>query len=491
MKKVLKIATLALSLTTVMTTMTSCKKKPKGYVEGKFNISISAPNGESELQMLTTWKQGFEALHPDTNIIISQWSGKDTSAKDYVQLNSMQKDKITNIFYVTDDTVSSLAQKKNFVDLRKYYESSEETDYSHFYQSMFNTTSYNGDFRPTKSYTGSFVKTDADGNPQSKEDDREFGVFFAPREYNMPALVCNVETFNELGISIPEDDENWDMDAFVQLLQDISQTIASKSGTKWTTYRGIELNQTWEPIYTTFLKHYESDGLFKMDNTGSYVANLDSEKNISIYSEIINNFGNDAYKYAIDQEANVQFVNGKICMAAVSYPEVVDYMKKCDNLQFLPLPTKYVGAGCGGYGVYAPSCFKDQNATQPITQTVKGVTKKVVDICWEFLSYMMSKDGQNACGKKGLIQPIRKDLETSGEWLTSLKDKHGNPLNHKAFSEKEELSLNTYYFAEADDRSHLRDGVNKLFKAIFEPTAKVSDINSYINQAMYDIEMVL
>ena len=188
--------------------LTSCgKKTPKDYVEGKFNISISAPSDPSEQLMLKTWKAGFEALHPDTNIIIQNW-GSTTTIEDYARINLMKVDKLSDIAYATDDTVATFASRNNLVDLRKYYESSSETDYSNFYESMLNTTSYAGDFRPTTSYQGNFIRTNEEGESLDNADNPEYGIYFAPREYNMPAIICNKDKFDEFGIEIPADDES-------------------------------------------------------------------------------------------------------------------------------------------------------------------------------------------------------------------------------------------------------------------------------------------
>lgn len=482
--KFFKTSIFGLSSLVLVGSLSSCTEKtPKDFVEGKFNISISAPSVESERLMLQTWKEGFEELHPDTNIIIQNW-GSATNIEDYARINSMQRDKLSDIAYTTDDTVSSFASKNNLIDLRKYYESSLETDYSNFYESMLNMTSYAGDFRPTTSYEGSFIRQDSSGIELEKDDSPEYGIYFAPREYNMPAIICNKDLFEEFEIEIPVDDENWNFDTFIGLLHEINEKILEKGETnsEYLLYRAIELNQTWEAIYTTIMKHFESDGLFKKENNGDVCSNLKSEKNLEIFETIVESFGENSFVKAIDQESGKQFTNSKIFMATASYPEVRNFIKTCENLDFLPFPTDYVGAGCGGYAVFADRVYNKNSKgqrTELKTQTVDGVTKNTMDICWEFLTYMMSEAGQNACGKEALIQPIRKSLTTTGEWLTSIDEN----LNHKAFAEKLELSLDTYYFAEPDKRLYLRNGISVLFENLFNPDASKDSITSYINQA--------
>ena len=454
------------------------------WVDGKYNISISARSDAAEQEMLNIWKKAYEAKNPNVNVIIEKWGGHE-NAEEYVRAYSMMRDKLTNMTYVTDDYVSVLATKHNFVDLRPYFEADlAETDYSFFYESMLNTTSYSGDFRPTTNYKGDFVRHDADGNVLENDNDREYGVYFSPREYNMPAIVCNKDAFAKIGIEIPSK-ENWDFDAFVNLLQRISNKINEliASGNNWANqYRGIELNQTWEPIYTTLMKHFDSDGLFIKNSKGETVSNLGSEKNREIYKKLIEAFGQNNFNKAVDQDfTGVNFLAGNILMATASYPEVGNFIKSSTskNISFLPFPTDYVGAGCGGYGILTDKAEE--------VQTVNGVSKKTVDLCWDFIKFTISEEGQNVAGKDGYIQPFRKSLATTGEWLNSIDPS----LDHSAFACKKELSLNVYNFAEPVDRQTLRTGINKLFTEIFRPEASVGQINGYINTANEEIKKVV
>lgn len=475
-KKALSL--LLLSSTAALASLTGCSVGGKGAVKGKFNISISARREASEQTMLKIWKNAYEELHPEVNVIVESW-GSITSSEQYVQQYALNRNELTNIIYTTDDTTSLLASKNNFVDLRQYFESDPDVDYTDYYASMLHTTSYNGDFRPTTSYTGPYV--DEEGH--QKSDEKQYGVYFAPREYNMPALVCNKDAFQKLGIPFPNK-ASWDFTAFVDLLHTISNTIKDKYEVQkineYSVYRGIELNQAWEPIYTTLLKHYGSDGLFKFDENEDPVSNVGSAANKHVYSSIVQAFGNGAYKYAIDQDlGNEDFPANTILMAAVSYPEVGNYIASVKNMDFLPFPTEYVGAGCGGYGILVDKVSK--------TQTVNGVTKTTGELCWDFLKFIISEEGQNLAGREGYIQPVLKKLATTGDWLQSF-----NPeWDHSAFASAKELKLDTYNFAEAKSRTLLRSAVASLFRSLFQTTATEDSITSYVATAETQIDKAL
>ncbi len=434
----------------------------------KFTISISARSSAVEQGMLKIWKKAYEEKHPEVEIKIDGWGSVETSQA-YVQRYALNRSALTNIIYTTDDTTALLAQKENFVDLRKYYEADPETDYTKYYATMLDTTSFNGKFKPTTSYTGSYEC--------DKDDSVEYGMYFAPREYNMPGLILNVDRFNEYGIPVP-DKNDWNWNKFIELLHTIDaitvQKINDKSGdwNKYNTYRGIEFNQTWEPVYTSFMKELGGDGLFAFDDDYEASCNLLSPANVQAFKTIAQQFGNNNYKYAIDRDySSKDFVSGNVFMAAVSYPEVGNYNQSIKNIAFLPFPTEYVSAGCGGYGILTDK--EDE------VQTNKdGEKRKTVDLCWDFIKFIISEEGQNIAGKEGYIQPVIKELAETGDWNQSFG---GDTVDHSAFYTGKELPLDTFTFATPDKRNPLRNDMSTLFNKIFAVDVKEADVESILN----------
>ncbi len=442
--------------------LASCQQTGGG--KDKYVISISARSSSTEQNMLKIWEAAYEKAHPEVDVQVDGWGTVQTSEA-YVQRYALNRSQLTNMIYTTDDSTALLAIKNNFVDLRSYYEANTDTDYTNFYRSMLDTTSYNGEFRPTTSYQGNLEG--------EKSDDPEYGIYFAPREYNMPGLLLNVDLFNEYGIAVPTKDD-WDWDKFVALLQQIDtmtqQKRAEEGGVKYSQYRACELNQTWEPVYTTILKALGGDGLFTFDSSNEASCNLGSTANVAAYRELVEDFANGNYQYALDRDyGNDNFVSGTVFMTAISYPEVGNYHEKIPNIAFLPFPTEYVAAGCGGYGILTDK--KDEVQT-----LANGESKKTVDLCWDFLRFIISEEGQNLAGKEGYIQPVRKSLATTGEWLQSFDPS----LDHTAFCTGKELALNTFTFATPSKRSLLRNDVSDFIRRLLDNTTKTTDVDSIV-----------
>ena len=468
--------------------LTGCQKK-----KDKFEISISARSLVSEQEMLNIWKREYETLHPNVRINVSGWGGVEGSSEEYVMKNALNRSALTNIIYTTDDTTANLAQKKNFVDLRPYYEAFPETDYSNYYSTMLDLTSFYGEFRPTESYTGPYEC--------EKSNDPQYGVYFAPREYNMPALLCNVSLFKEQ-FATEEEKANWNKDSlknlftrigegtewnwttFVKALQNISDKCATLNSNGDLGYRACELNHTWEPVYTTIMKELGGDGIFAMNDYGETVVNLGSDANIAAYNKIITDFGKNAHPYMIDTDyGNDNFKLHNVFCVMVSYPEVGNfygaYKKVNLELGAVNFPAEYVAAGCGGYGILVDKA----NQVQKLTS---GEEAKTVDLCWDFIKYIISKEGQNAAGKEGYVQPVLKELATEGEWVTSYDGK----IDNLAFSTAKELLLDTFCFANPAARNALRkECITPFFRDLFSP--KTTSYNDLLTKAINDTNKAL
>lgn len=473
------LATTACAITALAT---ACQTK----VREKFEISISARSLVSEQNMLNLWKAEYEKLHPNTVVKVSGWGSNEGTSESYVLKNALNRSYLTNICYTTDDSTANLAMMKNFVDLRPYYESDPETDYTKYYSSMLDTTSFYGEFRPTTSYTGDYES--------EKSDDSQYGVYFAPREYNMPAILCNV-TLMKNHLATESEKANWDKDSirkllirlaggdettkwswstFVLALQAISKTCENLNASGDLGYRACELNAHWEPVYTTIMKELGGDGLFSVDSRGEVSCNLDSNANKAAYASIQNDFNRTTNKYMVEtDEGNDNFANRNVFMVFVSYPEVGSYyeaFKKVDyELGAINIPCKYVGAGCGGYAIFVDKAKE--------VQTLKsGETAKTADLCWDFIKYIISKDGQNVAGKEGYIQPVLKELAETGDWL----DSYDGKIDNVAFETGEELRLDTYCFAEPDMRNDLRTAISQFFRYLFGSSG--TDLNKTISE---------
>ncbi len=407
----------------------------------KFNLTITVQKEGGEVELMELFKEAYEKKNPDVNIVIKDFKG--ALFESYMSKYAMSEKDLPMMIWMPDDQFDYYAAGGYFVDLRKYYEQSSDTDYSLYYESMLHAASYSDEFRPTTSYTGDLSGLEANNA-------RQYGIYFAPRDYNQIAIIYNKKLFDSFGIEVPDTSDGWSFEEYVALIKQIADKIKA-GGNKDLAKRAANVFLPWEPVYTTVFNALGSDGLVK---DGKY--NCASDKNKEIFEYLYNEI------YSVKQrfDANDSFANGTVFMTTASRPLVKSYAERIKNsdgtpaIDFLPYPTEYVAAGCSGYGI--TSIHENE------TQTVNGVTKTVGELAWDFIKFIISEEGQELSGASGYTQPILKSLAETGSWLKAIDEN----LNHKAFAQGKELSQTLFNAFDPQSRAGLRSIFTTTFGAL-------------------------
>ncbi len=403
----------------------------KGYDGEKFNLTIACQAEEGEITVLEALKAAYEEKHPEVNIIIKDFGAYKT-VREYITAYASSPDKLPMILWMPNDEFAEPAEGGYFIDLREYYEASEETAYENYYASMLHAASYTGEYKPL-----------------SEDDSKKYGLWFAPRDYNKPVIAYNKSLMTDLGVTVPDTSENWDMNAFYAFCQSVNNAIEKKAGENraYRGYRAIHMFSAWEPVYTTMLTNLGTDGIMK-DGT----FNLDSEKNEAILSELYDNLYQ--YEYMIDSDGS--FINGTVAMTVAVRPTMVAYANQLgeDNIDWLAFPGEAVAAGTSGYGITTVHAEEKQ--------TVDGETRKVADLAWDFIKFIITEEGQQVAGATGLDIPILKSLTETGSWRQWLSTE----LNHEAFLAGEEIGLTTYNSLTPKQRVSARSTASTFFGEI-------------------------
>ena len=440
MKKLVTFLTCAtISLSTAFS-MAACFQSGSdtlNVVEGKYNITVAVQKEGGEPELMTLYKRAYEAKHPEVNIIIKDFKG--ALFQSYMTKYAMSENDLPMMIWMPDDQFDFHAAGGYFVDLRPYYEQNAETDYSLYYESALHAASYADEFRPTTSYSGSYEG--------EKSNSRQYGIYFAPRDYNQIGIVYNKNLFNELNVEVPDTSNGWTFEEYITLINEIAAKIKA-GGNKYLSYRAANIFLPWEPVYTTVFNALGTDGLTK-----DGVYNMDSEKNKEICAYLYENI------YATKQcfDATDSFARGTVFMTTASHATVKSLAEKIKDkngnpaIDFLPYPTEYVAAGCSGYGITSIHANE--------TQTVNGVSKTSAALCWDFIKFIISEEGQELGGEAGYIQPILKSLEKTGKWLTALD----STMNHSAFAFGKELKQNSFNAYDPQ----CRDGLRSIFTTTF------------------------
>jgi ABC-type glycerol-3-phosphate transport system substrate-binding protein len=287
-------------------------------------------------------------------------------------------------------------------------------------------------------------------------------LYYAPRDYNKIAIAYNTKLFQQFGIEVPTDfsHEAWNMETFIDFLQGVAEKIQNKGPAYALTYRAISFFLQWEPVYTTVFKEMGGDSIIKEDGT----LNLDSEKNKQLMRRLYDELFSNETIMGTEMDFKKGYTLMATCVRPVAYTA---YMQRKGTVDFLPFPAKAIGAGCSGYAITKEKA----NATQ----TVNGVTKTNKELCWDFIKYIITEEGQQVAGAFGTSVPILKSLEASGQWKQAM----GEDKNHAAWLAGEELRLTTYNRYATDIRTALRANVSAIFSDLQSKAGGVE--NKFLN----------
>lgn len=456
MKKLMSlmlIGVLALGL------MTGCIGRPQdNFQEGKYNLVVAVQKEEGELEMMNMFKEAYEAKNSDVNIIVSDYKG--SLFESYMSKYVMSEADLPMMMWMPDDQFDFYAAGGYFADLRKYYEQDEETAYSLYYESMLHAASFLGEFRPTTSYTGDYV---SEQTGTEKSDSRQYGIYFAPRDYNQIAIIINKNLFNQFNVEIPDTTNGWTFDEYIELINEIGEKIKD-GGNAHLAKRAANIFLPWQPVYTTVFNALGSDGIVKDQS-----FNLDSAAN----KQILEYLYQGIYDTRQNFDVNDAFSKGTVFMTTAARPLVTTFantIKDRDGniaIDFLPYPAEYVAAGCSGYGI--------TSIHEKTEQTVNGVTKTVGEIAWDFIKFIISEEGQQLSGSTGFTQPILKSLTETGSWLQAIDAS----LNHNAFAQGKQLDQTTFDIFDPQCRAGLRSIMTTTFGAVQDiNTGKLSTLET-------------
>lgn len=494
---------------------------PDNVVMDEYKITIACQSDEGEQVVLEKLIAAYEKKNPDVQIELETFTGQDFE----VFMNGVSQDEANspNIIWTSDSYHARWEQY--FTDLRPFYERSAETDYSLYYESMLDTAAINGKFKPTKNYKGSFRSDDLDTSDGLEEyyDHSQYGIYFAPRDYNKPTILCNTallemldtqyETYykSKTGASaMPADyvsttvrlndivagndwNELTDLFTFSKTIADRIQYVISyadslgakgqKVKAQWQNKTVLDLKLDWEPSYVTILNAMGVDNIIASDGTLNLSAHKDALEELHGYLYAQNNL-----YYAGDADTN--FKDGDTLMKVVSRPALIaaeknlsdihkEYYNKYNKapLQAIQIPTDAIAAGCSGYAINSIYHGK--------TIEVKGVKKTYDDLCWDFLKFVITEEGQEIAGATGNNIPILKSL------YTETKD-GGTPawrsistfagMDHDAWATGDDLVQNWYNIYKSNYRIKFRDTVATFFRKFKMKTYSKGSLTELIKE---------
>ncbi len=470
-----------------------------------YKITVACQTEMGEEEVLKVLKTRYEALYPDRKIEVKTFSGE--GFEQYMLGIAAEQGSSPNIIWTADTYHSQWDQY--FVDLRPYYEASPETDYSLYYETMLDAASTNGYFKPTKNYTnplGTFDR-ELDANSDGKEsykNQSKFGLYYAPRDYNKPAILCNTHLFDELDgdyetvykavngtAQMPADytttrarlaeivagtDWNELNDLFtfskfiasrmVYVINNADKTSDRNMGRKWNQRAALNLFLEWEPTYTTIMNDLGVD-IIKDD--GSLELTPHEAQFEALHASMFPAAGEGDEQGQIagvmmTTNGGIQFSSGNLFMSVCSRPVVLGYRNTFQGtygetcLETIQFPVEDIAAGNSGYAI--------SNIWEGYGISVNGEYKSYTDLSWDFIKFIISEEGQEVAGETGLNIPVLKKLysaETNGGKMPAWRTVASlGSMNHDAWVAGGELRQGTYNIFKAEKRNAIRS-VTKTF----------------------------
>lgn len=301
---------------------------------------------------------------------------------------------------------------------------------------------------------------------KSKAGDNK--MYWVPRDYNKVVVCYNTKMFELAGIEKPSDD--WTFEQFEDVCEQLlaaKDAITDYSGSPY--FWPADMRLQWAASYYPVISSY-GGGLIDKENEKAF-ENIDAVKK-----------GFDYYLSYVDRDLCVTtddttdaFANKQAAMIFTSRPDVPTYNQYLDGeIDFASFPilsdateTSYIGMGCTGYGI-TDSCPDEKK-----------------DLAWDFLKFVMSKEGQNAFSKTGSGIPMLKSLaeDPEAEFRKVYEGKNNDafvkfaerdiPMNYmRGFKPNKQLSIYSYInanllssFVTAKDRAKCyEDTISQLEK---------------------------
>lgn len=399
-------------------------------VEGKVTIRVGIRNEANEKAMMTALKREFEKQNELINIrYVNIQSDYHSGMSAYIKKPSDMPD----IIWTAGDYYSPYSSQGIFIDLSDYYASDPTTDVSNFVSSVMDLTHY---------------------GPNGVDD----GIYFAPRDYNKPITIINTDIFAAAHIEVPSAEE-WDYDTFLDICDqlrvamDTNQDQESQQiGLNSLSYP-VEANLHWQPVYYPVMKHFNADMINENPElTDEDAIIVNSAENIAAYNQIYDDMVKTRYTTnPADGDSN-NFVQSRAAMVFEVRPNVPAAVAQKINVDFLPFPFDYDGAGCSGYAITNQA--RERTTVLDGNNELGNVNNKNnEELAWEFIKFMLSEEGQEIMGETGVIVPVRESLWTKegASWSNYVSAE----LHHEAFISGEDKDINLNVVHRFPAQSHI------------------------------------
>ena len=412
-------------------------------------LSVMVPSGDGglEAKYVEAIAEGFKELFPKVKVTLDY---RDISDNGYAaSINSaIASGKAPDLFYTNTGFYYYLISKNCIVNLEPYYKAAKDAGVlnleSDYYTSFFSMSEYDG-----KRYV-------------------------VPRSMDSVVTYYNTDILAAAGID-PKTDARFNnaftWEQFNSLLDDVNAYLTSAQAKTdgYADCYALDPCFEWEAVYNPIMQSY---GANIFDENGNITVESENMTEMATMINTISKKGRIIKPYS----SAYNFKAGKCAFFFSSYGptkmnEELAVRGKFDALPF-PLIGENGKIGCGfaGWGISSRS-----SATQR-------------DLAWQFLSYMISKEGQMALINNGLATPsIRIDLAEEKQWSKGFEN-----LNLDAWLVSEDKKICTDYFVKFDPSKMfgIQNAVQNFRKNISD-FSKHNSVTYFIGSFKSDLEAAI
>lgn len=342
--------------------LAGCSQTPR-QTDKVVHLRFSVLGTKQESDLSNELARQFEKTHPNIKINVEPVSGMGYDMKLIMQSAAGT---LPDVMFLSDNLVPEFIKFKIIKDLTYNIKNDPTFNIKDIYPQMLDTG------------------MDSRGH-----------IYMLPRELGVVCLFYNKTLFKRAKVAYPT--PNWTYDDFVKAAKAL--TIRDKNGA--VIQYGFQAPYSWAGIYATWVA---ANGGSVIDKNGN--STLSDPKTLKALHTLIDLVVKDKVAMPPNQSLTAPgidpFVAGKVAMITQLFPQVPQFratMKQFDwDTQIMPAGKckRCVIMGAAGYGVSAVSKHPKE--------------------AWEFLKFILSRDGQKAFGRTGSGIPALKSLANDKCW---------------------------------------------------------------------------
>lgn len=264
--------------------------------------------------------------------------------------------------------------------------------------------------------------------------------YIIPRSADRVVTHLNTRILREAGVDMAKVENGWTWDTFLDVCQQVRTYFDEND---MSSRYVIDSYVNWEavmyPIFCSYgVQIFDENGNVTLDNE-------DNSEQAQAALDLMKELVTKRYIAPLNSDGSANFEGGQGAMMFHSAPVYKYKSILGDDYDIVTFPligeTPKIGAGLAGYGIFSGSANKA--------------------VAWKLLSYMLSKEGQEALADGGsTCLPIRKDMADpqTNKWSADYKN-----MNMSAYTYKLEYNQATDFYlpfnagSQADVISDLSD----------------------------------